>query len=167
MKQFLAICALGALLAGCASTEITSGFKTAEFHPAGYKKLAVIAIVPKNQARIEIEDAVVTQLKAKGINAVSTWSTFVFANDPELLKKAGFDGEKRKEIIREKVSQNHFDALLTITLFDAKREQRYVPGTTTSVGVGVGMPVYGYPYAAYFGYAWEVTSTPGYYEDVS
>jgi hypothetical protein len=168
MKKLFSVCAIIGLLAGCApSTKLTWVYKAEDYNPAGYKKLAVIAIVPKDQTRIEIEDAMVAQLKAQGINAVSTWNTFQFANHPEMLKKAGFEGEKRKEVIRQKVAENHMDAILTVTLFDAKEEQRYVPGTTTAVGIGVGGPVYGYPYAAYMGYAWEVTSTPGYYENSS
>ena len=170
MKQFLMVCALCGLLAGCSSTKLTYVYKPEDYNPAGYKKIAVIAMAPKNQGRIEIEDAVVDQMKSKGLHAVTTWNTFVFANNPELLKKAGFEGEKRKEIIRQKVTENNIDALLVITLFDSRREQRYVPGSSTSVGIGVGGvggPVYGYPYAAYVGYAWEVTSEPGYYEDAS
>jgi hypothetical protein len=160
-------CTMCSLLAGCASTNLTYVYKPAEYNPAVYKRLAVLAIVPKDQVRIAIEDAMVSQLRSKGINAVSTWSDFVFANQTELIKKAGFEGEKRKEIIKQKVTQHNIDALLIITLFDSKREQRYVQGSGPTVGVGVGVPVYGYPYSAYFGYAWDVTSTPGYYEDTS
>jgi hypothetical protein len=167
MKKFLILCTLCGLIAGCISTKLTYVYKAADYNPAVYKKMAVIAIVPKNQARVEIENAVVDQLRTKGIKAMTTWSIFQFANDPELLKKAGFVGEKRKEVIHQKVTENNIDALLTITLFDANREQRYVPGSSSSVGIGVSGPVYGYGYSAYCGYAWEVTSTPGYYEDAS
>lgn len=155
------------MLTGCASTELTYVYKSGEYNPASYKKMAVLAIVPNTHGRVEIENAVVNALQAKGIRAITTWSIFPMANQTELIKQAGFTGEKRKEIIREKVSENHIDAILLITLFDSRKEQRYVPGSSTSVGIGVGAPVYGYPYAAYFGYAWEVTSTPGYYEDAS
>ena len=142
-------------------------YKSADYDPAVYKKMAVIAIVPNTHARVEIENAVTEALKAKGIHAVTTWSLFPMANNTELIKQAGFTGEKRKEIIREKVAENNIDAIMLVTMFDAKREQRYVPGSSTSVGIGIGAPVYGYPYASYFGYAWEVTSEPGYYEDAS
>jgi hypothetical protein len=168
MKKFILICAICGLIAGCGvSTQLTYVYKPAEYNPLVYKKLAVIAIVPKNQARVQIENYVVDQLRARGIKAMTTWSIFQFANNPEVLKQAGFVGEKKREIVRQKVSENNIDALLTITLFDANREKRYVPGTSSSVGVGVSGPVYGYGYSAYCGYAWDVTSTPGYYEDAS
>lgn len=167
MKTLFIACAVCILILGCTSTKLTYVYKSGDYNPASYKKMAVIAIAPKTHGRVEVEKAVVAELKSRGINAMETWSIFVFANDPELLKQAGFTGERRKEIIRQKVTENHIDALLTITLFDSRKEQRYVPGSSTSVGIGVGAPVYGYPYAAYFGYAWEVTSEPGYYEDAS
>jgi len=167
VKTLYIACAVCVLILGCTSTKLTYVYKTGEYNPASYKKMAVIAIAPKTHGRVEVEKAVVAELKSRGINAIETWSIFVFANDPELLKQAGFTGERRKEIIRQKVTENHIDALLTITLFDSRKEQRYVPGSSTTVGIGVGAPVYGYPYAAYFGYAWEVTSEPGYYEDAS
>ncbi|MCX6244951.1 MAG: hypothetical protein NTU98_09630 [Bacteroidetes bacterium] len=162
MKKFLIICFLCGLIAGCTTTKLTWVYKAADFNPAVYKKLAVIAIVPKNEARIEIEDAVVAQLRAKGIKAVTTWSIFVFANNPELLKKAGFEGDKKAEIIRQKMAQHNIDALLTITLFDKKNEQHYSSGPT--VGIGVSAPAYGYPYSTYYTYAVDLTSQPGYYE---
>jgi hypothetical protein len=167
MKKYFALSMMCLIMMGCTSTKLTYVYKTGEYNLASYKKMAVIAIAPKTHGRVEVEKAVVAELKSRGINAIETWSIFVFANDPELLKQAGFTGERRKEIIRQKVTENHIDALLTITLFDSRKEQRYVPGSSTSVGIGVGAPVYGYPYAAYFGYAWEVTSEPGYYEDAS
>jgi hypothetical protein len=167
MKKLLISCILIGLLAGCVSTKLTWVYKASDYNPAVYKKLAVIALVSKNQARVEIENAVVDKLRAKGIKAMTTWSIFQFANNAEVMKQAGLTGEKRKEIVRQKVTENNIDGLLIITLFDANREKRYVPGTSTSVGVGVGGPVYGYGYSAYCGYAWEVTSTPGYYEDAS
>jgi hypothetical protein len=167
MKTSLLASVLCIIMMGCTSTKLTFVYKTGDYDLASYKKMAVIAIAPKTHGRVEIEKAVVAELRSKGIQAVETWSIFVFANDPELLKQAGFTGEKRKEIIRQKVAENHIDALLTITLFDSRKEQRYVPGSSTSVGIGVAAPVYGYPYAAYVGYAWEVTSEPGYYVDAS
>jgi hypothetical protein len=155
------------IISGCASTELTYVYKSGDYAPASFKKMAVIGIFPNTHARVEIENAVVESLKAKGIHAITTWSIFPMAHDTELIKQAGFTGEKRKEIIRQKVTENNIDAVLVITLFDSRKETRYVPGTSTAVGIGVGAPVYGYPYAAYFGYAWEVTSQPGYYEDAS
>ena len=167
MKKLFLLFVMCGLLAGCTSTQLTYIYKNGDYDMKSYKRLAVLAIVPNTHGRVELEKAIVAELRSKGVRAMETWSIFVFANDPELIKKAGFTGDKRKEIIKEKVTQNDIDAILTVTMFDSKKEERYVPGSSVSVGVGVGAPVYGYPYAAYMGYAWEVTSEPGYYEDAS
>ena len=170
MKKTLAAAMLCLFLAGCASTEITYVYKAGNYKLDTFRKLAVLAVIPNTHGRVEVEEAVVAAMNAKGIHAVTTWSIFPLANNTELIKKAGFEGEKAKEIVREKVEKNSIDGLLIITMFDSKKEQRYVGGSSTAVGIGVGMPgypVYGYPYYAYFGYAWEVASEPGYYVDAS
>jgi hypothetical protein len=168
MKRLFLTCAVCMILAGCASTSFTYVFKSANYDLGSYKKLAVLALLPNDQARVLVENAMVASLKSKGIHAVTTWSEFVFANKPEVIKEAKLTEEKRKEIIRQKVTENHIDALLIITKFNSKTEQRYVPGSSVSVGIGMpGYPVYGYSYYGYYSYAYNIISEPGYYENIA
>jgi hypothetical protein len=160
-----------ALLLGCsASNELRVSWKTGEYEPKTYKNIGVVAILPKTSTRVEIETAVADAFAVRGIPCRTTWSIWAFANNPELLKEAGFEGENMKKIIIQKVTEQKIDALLVISLFDSKKETRYVPGRSASIGVGFspGMyPAYGYPYYGYIGYSFTTMSEPGYYEDAS
>jgi hypothetical protein len=168
MKRLFIACAVCIILAGCASTSFTYVYKSASFNLGTYKKLAVLALLPNDQARVLVEKAVAASLTSRGVHAVTTWSEFVFANKPEIVKQAKLTDEQRKEIIRKKVTENNIDALLIITKFNSKTEERYVPGSSVSVGIGMpGYPVYGYPYYGYYSYAYNVISEPGYYENVA
>jgi hypothetical protein len=168
MKRLFIACAVCILLAGCSSTSFTYVYKSANFNLGSYKKLAVLALLPNDQARVLVEKAVVASMTSQGIHAVTTWSEFVFANKPDIIKQANLTNEQRMEIIRKKVTENNIDALLVIAKFNSKTEERYVPGSGVSVGIAApGYPVYGYSYYGYYSYAYNIISEPGYYETVS
>ena len=171
MKKLLSIIITGMILSGCSpSTEMMTAWKTGEYAPKQYKNIGILAMLKSNEARIDVENSIRDAMKAQGINGTDTWSIWQFANNPEIMKKMGMEGEKLKETIKLKVAEQNMDALLIVTLFDAFKEKRYVPGKSTSVGVGFspGMyPAYGYPYYGYVGYSFTTMSTPGYYQDAS
>ena len=171
MKKLLSIIITGMILSGCSpSTEMMTAWKTGEYAPKQYKNIGILAMLKSNEARIDVENSIRDAMKAQGIKGTDTWSIWQFANNPEIMKKMGMEGEKLKETIKLKVAEQNMDALLIVTLFDAFKEKRYVPGKSTSVGVGFspGMyPAYGYPYYGYVGYSFTTMSTPGYYQDAS
>jgi len=161
----------GMILAGCSpSTELRMSWKTGDYAPKKFSKIGIIALMKSDEARVDVETGVAQALRLKGINATETYDIWPFANNKEIMNKMGLSQEQLKEVIQQKVAEQKMDGLLIITLFDAFKEQRYVPGNSVSVGVGIspGMyPAYGYPYYGYYGYAFNTMSTPGYYEDAS
>jgi len=171
MKKLLMIFVAGLILAGCApSTELRISWKTGDYPPKKYSKIGILALLKSNEARIDVETGVANALAAKGIRSAVTWDIWQFANNKEIMDKMNLTQEQLREVIKKKVADQKMDALLVISMFDAFKESRYVPGKSVSVGVGFspGMyPAYGYPYYGYVGYSFETMSTPGYYEDVS
>lgn len=173
MKRLIVVVLAGLILAGCSpSTELRVSWKNGEYPPKQFKKIGILAMLRSNEARIDVETGIKEALAVQGILGVETWGIWQFANNPEIMQKMGMEGEKLKETIKRKVAEQGMDALLVITLFDAFKEQRYVPGKSTSVGVGVGFgqgmyPAYGYPYYGYVGYSFNTMTTPGYYQDAS
>jgi hypothetical protein len=171
MKYLFSILILGIIFTACSSTSsLTYSSKVSDEAPKKYTNIGVLAVLKSNDARINIEMAVTEMLRAKGFPANYTWDVWPFANNLEMMKKHGIEGEKIKEILQQRVATQKMDALLIITLFDAVKEQRYVPGSGLSVGVAVNpgiYPVYGYPYYSYYGYAFNTISDPGYYVESS
>ncbi len=171
MKKLIIVILAGMMLAGCSpSTELMVTWKTGEYAPKQYKNIGILAVLKSNEARVDVETSIRDALQARGIKGTDTWTIWQFANNPEIMKKMGMEGEKLKEVIKQKVAEQQMDALLIVSLFDSFKEERYVPGKSTSVGVGFspGMyPAYGYPYYGYVGYSFNTMSTPGYYTDAS
>ncbi len=171
MKKLLIVLVAGMILAGCSpSTELRMSWKTGDYAPKKFSKIGIIALMKSNEARVDVETGVAEALRLKGINSIVTYDLWPFANNQEIMKKMGLSQEQLKEVIQQKVAEQKMDGLLIITLFDAFKEKRYVPGNSVSVGVGIspGMyPAYGYPYYSYYGYAFNTMTTPGYYEDAS
>lgn len=171
MKILFSILILGIILAACSTTSsLTYSEKLGDYTPKKYANIGVLAVLKSNDARINVENAVTEMLRAKGYPANYTWDVWPFANNLELMKEHGIEGDKIKEMLQQRVASQKMDALLIITLFDAVKEQRYVPGSGLSVGVAVnpGMyPVYGYPYYSYYGYAFNTITDPGYYIESS
>lgn len=160
------------VLAGCSpSTELRVAWKTGEYAPKHFSNIGILALLKSNEARIDVENGIADALRAQGIRATTTWDIWPFANNQEIMKKMGYDKGKMKEVIQKKVAEQKMEALMIITLFDAFKEERYVPGKSVSVGV-VGFtpgmyPAYGYSYYGYYGYAYDIMTTPGYYVDAS
>ncbi|HNS18771.1 MAG TPA: hypothetical protein PKI34_13240 [Bacteroidales bacterium] len=171
MKYLFSILISGIILTACSTTSsLTYSEKVSDDAPKKYTNIGVLAVLKSNDARINIENAVTEMLRSKGYPANYTWDVWPFANNLELMKKHGIEGDKIKEMLQQRVISQKMDALLIITLFDAVKEQRYVPGSGVSVGVAVnpGMyPVYAYPYYSYYGYAFNTISDPGYYVESS
>jgi len=171
MKNKIIFFLAAILLLGCSSSnQMQVAWKTGDYPPMTFKHIGVLAVLKSDEARIDVEEGVVNALRAKGIRATVTWDIFPFANKPDVIKKMNLTGEQLRQAIVQKVTEQQMDGLIIVSLFDSKKEQRYVPGKSVSVGIGISpgvYPAYGYPYYAYFGYAFETMSQPGYFVDAS
>ena len=97
----------------------------------------------------------------KGVKSSPTYSIFPFAGSPEVVKNAYEDPEELHALVIEKVLKNKIDALLIIGVYDIQKEERYVGGTSLSVGVAA--PTY----YGYYSYAYSTVYSSGYYETAS
>jgi hypothetical protein len=143
-------------LSSCSSTSLLVSWNEKSSPPKNYRKMAVVVMAPDVSKRASVESAVADQLKAKGFNAHATFNTFPFAGK---IGDLGLDKETVEEKIKQRINDNGFDGVLTIVLLDAKKEQRYVEGTSISLAA----PVYQYPYYGYYSYAYATVYDGGYY----
>jgi hypothetical protein len=140
----------------CSTTTMLESWNQKGAPPKHYGRIAVVVISPNTQTRAVVEDAVSAQFKAKKINADPTFNTFPMAGQ---IGQINIDTAVLQQKIRERVTSNHFEGLLTIVLLDKQKEERYVEGSSITVGA----PVYGYPYYGYYSYAYQTVYTSGYY----
>lgn len=147
------------------ATKLNTSIKAPEVQAKNFKKLAVLAFLPARTNRAIVEEAVEKALLDQGIKGRVTYDMFPLAGDKELIQKMNLDPEGLKAVVREKVTENNIDGLMTISLLDAKSEDRYVEGSSFSVGVPLYSidPIYGYTYSDYYNYAYATVSKPGYY----
>ena len=139
-----------------------------------------MAPILNNRAIVE-QDLALT-FSEKGVKSTPTYVIFPFAATPELVESAYEDPEELQAFVRRRINDNNIDALLIITVFDEKKESRYVGGSSVSIGVaapgyqGMGasqyldpnVPTYKYSYMGYYGYSYAtVYGTEGYYKTTS
>jgi len=151
MKRILWIPLLMLLLAGCASSKITSTWKASDASGRKYNKILVVGLIKENDRslREHMEDHLVGDLKGLGYNAISAYSEY----GPK-----EFDGMDEQTAIA-RLKSNGVDAVITIVLLDKEKERRYVPGRMM-------YSPYGYYYGRFWGYYGALQRRiyePGYY----
>jgi hypothetical protein len=131
------------LFTACVTTTLTSTWKDPSYqgHPG---KVMVIGIARKPLNKRIFEDEFVRQLKARGINAVASYTVM-----PD---------EKQADhaVIAEKVKEQGADTVLISRLASKKTVHTYVPGSVTHP------PTYYNAWRDYYGYGYQVVYTPGY-----
>ena len=130
-------------LSGCASTQLTSVWKNPAYqaHPT---KVMVVGVSKKPMKRRIFEDEFVAQLKARGTDAVASYTV--------LSDKKQDD----REAIADKVKELGADSVLITRLVSKKTIKVYVPGTPY-----MPPPYYG-RWSDYYGYGYQNMYTPGY-----
>lgn len=161
MKRIVGlVCVIAAaLLAGCATTEVTSTWKDPAYQ--GRPQKVLVYTVLRNQLRRRVfEDEFVGHFKYRGIEAVPGYA--VVPGD-ELVKK---------DVLEEKLKSMGFDTLLLTQVTGTKKELVQVPGTVNYQPMP-GPMYYPYPapyyrtYPGYYSAGYTATYTPSYtVEDV-
>jgi len=124
----------------CATTPLTAGWR-GESYTGPVKKMVVISVSNKPVIRNLFEDECVRELKARGTDAVASYTVLPI------------DQLANKEAVQSKVRELGADAVLMTRLVDTKSVQTYVPGQVYV------MPNYYYGWSGYYG---NVFATPGY-----
>jgi hypothetical protein len=128
----------------CATTTLTAVWK-GESYKGPVKKMAVIGVSDKPVIRNLFEDEFVRELRARGTDAVASYTVLPI------------DRLADKGIVQSKIRETGADAVLMIRLVDMKSVQTYVPGQVYV------MPNYYHGWSGYYG---NVFATPGYaYQD--
>ena len=128
------------VFSSCATTTLTAVWR-GESYAGPVKKMAVIGVSKKPVIRNLFEDECVRELRARGIDAVASYTVL------------SFEQLANREVVQTKVRETGADAVLMTRLVDTKSVQTYIPGQVYV------MPSYYYGWGGYYG---NVFATPGY-----
>jgi hypothetical protein len=131
------------LITACATTKLTSAWKDPSYQGQP-RKIMVIGVAKKPVNKRIFEDEFVRQLKARGTNAVASYTVM-----PD--EKQGDHA-----VIAAKMKEQGADAVLISRLVSKKTVRTYVPGS-----VSYPTSYYG-NWRDYYGYGTQSVYTPGY-----
>lgn len=135
----LGLAAMAAVTA-CSSTQVTSTWKDpAAVAATRFQRVLVIAIVPDESARRNLEEQLAAELRQGGTQAIPSNQLI---EDRTALTK---------ESVKGIVEQRGFDSVLVTHYMGTERQFEYVPGT----------------YDAYFGYMSPMIYEPGYLRETT
>ena len=112
MKRILPVLAL-AMACSSASTKLTDVYRSPDTKTIQFQRIAAIAIVEDPDIRRTAEDAMVQQLRGKGVASY----TLLTAED-----------EKSPDTVRAKLAANNFDGAVTMRLLSLGEEPMDVRG---------------------------------------
>lgn len=139
------------VIQGCMSTKFSASWKDPQYNGKEYSQVLVWGLSDNVANRSTVEDEVTYFLNLKGVNAHS--GADILPYDRKIMPKD-------KKIIKKKLLEKGYDAVITIGLKDIKEETHYVQGT------GYYNPMsYGY-YGSFYGYSSYMYGNvyqPGYY----
>lgn len=155
MKKYILYLVISACFLACSpATQITDSWKS-EQQIGTISSVMVTAMTGKTSTRQMIEAELAGLLQQKGLKAIKSLEvippTFTEGSDPN------------KEALLKRIRGTNVDAILTVTLIDTEKQERYVEGS------------YGYRpvtrlanFGRFWGYytAWQpVVNSPGYYTE--
>jgi hypothetical protein len=143
IKSFGILVTGAMLVTACASTQLTSVWKDPSYQ-ARPAKIMVIGLAKKQEIRRLFEDEFVQQLKARGTEAIASYTV--------LADKQQDD----QAAIAAKVSELGADSILLTRLVSKKTVQFYVPGS-----VYAPPPYYG-SWSSYYGNSYSAMNSAGY-----
>ena len=140
------------LVAQCGpSQRVTSSWTDPNYRSGKpYKKVFIVALTNRQNARMVIEDALAATAVAQGIQAVKSHDVF----RPTFTQET----TPSREAMMSKVRELGCDLIFTTTLVERKSEARYIPGTAY-----VPFPGYGLRFRGYYSYWYPFIYDPGYY----
>ncbi|MHA4810089.1 hypothetical protein ACX0G9_18390 [Flavitalea flava] len=130
----------------CSNTKVTSTWKAASVSSiAPGNKVLVLGIIQEKDVRLrmQMEGYLVDELKARGYNAVSSYTLY----GPKMFSN------KNEEDVLNTLHTSGIDEVLTISLLDKARQKEYQPG--------IGYNPYS-PFWGYYNYMYGRMYSPGY-----
>jgi hypothetical protein len=127
------------LLSSCATTTLTSVWKAQGFH-ATIRKVVVVGTFRTSAVRNVFEDDFVNQLRARGVDAIASYTLIPLGELPD------------RNLVMSKVKETGADAVLVTRLMGKRTVRTYVPGEPYII------PDYYYNWGPYYQFVY----TPGY-----
>ena len=143
-SRILALAAL-ALLAACASTTIVDQWQSPGYSGGPFKRLLVVGVTKEAAVRRIFEDEFVRQLRARGTDAVASYTLI-----PE-------DGQADRPRLERAVKESRADAVVVTRVLRVEHRTQVVPGTP--VFPGFGTDIYGH-YGTGWGGVWTGYASP-------
>lgn len=131
---------LAALVAGCASTEITSTWKDPDLSRVPFRKVLVVFQHRDASIRRVLEDEMAKDIP----NSVPAYRLF---NDEEV---------RDMDLVKQRVRAEGFDSAVIMRIVSVDREVSYRPGRL------YGWPAFYGGFYGYWGYGWGSVYDPGY-----
>jgi hypothetical protein len=129
-RAALLVLSLVGFLVGCASsTQLDTSWKDpAARSPLSFRKVVVVVLNTTPGGRRAQEDALVGQIKkAQGM------PSYTLLSDDEL---------NDRDLVKRRIIESGADGAAVMRIMDARREDVYIPGTTSYWGAGGGYGVY-------------------------
>ena len=121
VTQFVRLALLAPLVAGCATTQITS-VRDPQFREVNYKRIIVWAPFTDLNKRADAENAFAVELKLRGVDAATAFAVFpptrTYSNDD----------------INAGLAKDEVNGVLELSMTDFSVETTYVPGKSTTTG---------------------------------
>jgi hypothetical protein len=136
----LATCLLvvaAVVIAGCASTELVSQWKSPAFNGPPLKKVMVVGVSSQPATRRIFEDEFSAALKAAGVTAVPSYTVI-----PQ-------DGQAEQSVLEQAVKDLGADGVLITRLVNREQKTQVTPGYYEPVPA---MGMYGWYSSAWMGY---------------
>jgi hypothetical protein len=133
------------LLAACASTTIVDQWQRPAFKGGPFKRVLVVGVTKEATVRRIFEDEFVRQLRARGTDAVASYTLI-----PE-------DGQVDRPRLERAVKESRADAVIVTRVVKVEQRTQVVPGTP--VFPGFGTDIYGF-YGSGWGGVWTGYASP-------
>jgi hypothetical protein len=119
MRNTVGVAALSAAAAlmACSTTKVTSNWKDPTAATAKVNKILVVALVPEETVRRNLEDKLASELKKKGAQA---------SPSAQFIQESS---SVTRENVKEIVERNQFDSVLVVQYKGTERKLEYVPRT--------------------------------------
>ena len=140
MKKFIALLLLTA--SGCASTHMTKAWVYPERGPLEFDKVMAMIMVDDSLTRRSGEGELVSQIRRA--EAVPSYQ---FIDDGELMDEAS---------LKKAVADSGVEGIIVMRPVSDRQELNYVPGS---------YPTPYYSFWGYYGWAYPISYTPGYYRN--
>ena len=145
MRPRVLVVAALALLAACASTTIVDQWESPGYSGGPFKRLLVVGVTKEAAVRRIFEDEFVRQLRARGTDAVASY-TFI----PE-------DGQVDQPRLERAVKESNADGVIVTRVVKVEHRTQVVPGTPAFPGFGT--DIYGF-YGSGWGGVWTGYASP-------